>query len=103
MAVSGHKSEASIRSYSHTVSEEQTHNMSASLTVATNDEITDIIPQDSQLCSTSTTQSDVLAGMDFNLPSSQELNHIMNIMFYHQECHLQTFLKEIDLIGVLSI
>jgi hypothetical protein len=52
--------------------------MSASLTVATNDEITDIIPQDSQLCSTSTTQSDVLAGMDFNLPSSQELNHIMN-------------------------
>ena len=81
MAVSGHKSEASIRSYSHTVSEEKSHEMSTTLhTVASNNDATDAMPVIATP-STSSTAIDTLAPLDLNLPSSPELHQILNTVF----------------------
>lgn len=81
MAVSGHKSEASIRSYSHTVSEERSHEMSTTLqTVARNNDAQDALPVIGTPC-TSSTEREVLAPLDLNLPSSPDLNQILNTVF----------------------
>ena len=74
MAVSGHKNEASIRSYSSNVSEEQTRKISESLTLATAADINESAK------SPEVAESPLTSSLldDSDLPSTPQLNQIMN-------------------------
>jgi hypothetical protein len=91
MAISGHKSEASIRSYSHDVSEDKSRDISASLTLATTNskavevyqskstEPSGLHPQlfNNSIAPTHSSPSmDILSDLD--LPSTPQLNHFIN-------------------------
>ncbi|CAB4036648.1 PREDICTED: uncharacterized protein LOC105327636 [Paramuricea clavata] len=75
MAISGHQNEASIRSYSTSVSEEQTRRISTSLTLATARKDDDIY-QSPLRSNLPASQSPLLS--DSDLPSTPYLNQIMN-------------------------
>jgi hypothetical protein len=75
MAISGLQNEASIRSYSTSVSEEQTRRISTSLTLATARKDDDIYQ--SPLGSNSPASQSLLLS-DSDLPSTPYLNQIMN-------------------------
>jgi hypothetical protein len=88
MAISGHRSEASIRSYAQNVSEDQSRSISASLTRATNSAKDVEVYQSSTISNLQTTSLsspttsgpsnaiDILSDLD--LPSTPQLNHFVN-------------------------
>ncbi len=86
MAISGHKNEASIRSYSSNVSENQGRNMSNSLSLSIADSHNDG-NADGDDCSPTgvykspqpSTSLDLLQDMD--IPSSPQLNQLMSTVF----------------------
>ena len=76
MAISGHRNEASIRSYSANVSEEQRRRISESLTLPTvNDRAVEIY-QRPEVPVSPARMSPMLS--DSDLPSTPNLNQIMN-------------------------
>ena len=75
MAISGHRNEASIRSYSANVSEQQTQRISECLTLATADGRAVDVNERPEI-PLSPARSPILS--DSDLPSTPNLNQIMN-------------------------
>ena len=77
MAISGHKNEASIRSYSSSVSEDQSRNMSDALAIPTTENSAQsAVYQGNKECYVSPEGFSVLK--DCDIPSSPQLNQVMN-------------------------
>jgi hypothetical protein len=70
MAISGHKNEASIRSYSSNISEDRSHEMSNALTIVTADQ--------RPIKEAEGLPERFLPLEDINLPSTPLLNSVMN-------------------------